>query len=234
MEFRVHYTDQGRGTPLVLLHGNGGHSRYFKHQIAHFSSKYRVIAVDTRGHGQSPRGNAPFTLTQFAEDLKQLLDNLELKKVILLGFSDGGNIAMLFTLAYPDYVTCLILNGANYQPNGLKTAVLIPILLKYTVASCCSAFYKHVETVKELQRLMLKEPHLSEQELHKIEVPTLVIVGDKDMIKQSHTEHLAALIPNSHLVMIPGDHFIALKEPIAFNREVDKFLDEVLKLRSKI
>ena len=97
MEFQLYYTEQGQGTPFVLLHGNGESSDYFSHQIEHFSKTYRVIAVDTRGHGKSPRGDAPFTLAQFVEDLKQLLDYLELKKIILLGFSDGGNIAMMFT-----------------------------------------------------------------------------------------------------------------------------------------
>lgn len=104
MEFQLHYTEQGQGTPFVFLHGNGESSDYFSHQTEHFSKKYRVIAVDTRGHGKSPRGDAPFTLAQFVEDLKQLLDHLKLKKIILLGFSDGGNIAMMFTLKYPQYV----------------------------------------------------------------------------------------------------------------------------------
>ena len=78
MEFQLYYTEQGQGTPFVLLHGNGESSDYFSHQIEHFSKTYRVIAVDTRGHGKSPRGDAPFTLAQFVEDLKQLLDYLEL------------------------------------------------------------------------------------------------------------------------------------------------------------
>ncbi|MFR1214776.1 MAG: alpha/beta fold hydrolase [Acutalibacteraceae bacterium] len=80
MEFQLHYTEQGQGTPFVLLHGNGESSDYFSHQIEHFSMTYRVIAVDTRGHGNL-QGRRSFTLEQFVEDLKQLLDYLELKRL---------------------------------------------------------------------------------------------------------------------------------------------------------
>ena len=114
----IYYTEQGQGTPFVLLHGNGESSDYFSHQIEHFSKTYRVIAVDTRGHGKSPRGDAPFTLAQFVEDLKQLLDYLELKKIILLGFSDGGNIAMMFTLKYPQYVKKLYFERCEFNCQG--------------------------------------------------------------------------------------------------------------------
>ena len=70
MDIQLHYTIAGQGFPLVMLHGNGEDHTYFKHQMAPFSERYQVIALETRGHGQSPRGTAPFTLEQFAEDLK--------------------------------------------------------------------------------------------------------------------------------------------------------------------
>ena len=119
MEITLSYEEYGTGFPLILLHGNGEDHRYFKHQIGPFSEHYRVLAVDTRGHGQSPRGTAPFTLEQFAEDLKDFLDEQEIDRCHLLGFSDGANIALLFTLKYPWYVEKLVLNGANLYYDGL-------------------------------------------------------------------------------------------------------------------
>ena len=98
MDIKLHYEEAGEGFPLVLLHGNGEDHTYFKRQMEPFSQSYRVIAVDTRGHGLSPRGTAPFTLEQFAEDLKEFLDGLGVVHCHLLGFSDGGNIALLFAL----------------------------------------------------------------------------------------------------------------------------------------
>ena len=71
---QLHWEERGHGEPLVLLHGNGEDGSYFRHQMACFSGKYRVMAVDTRGHGRSPRGSAPFTIGTFAEDLRDFLD----------------------------------------------------------------------------------------------------------------------------------------------------------------
>lgn len=113
MDISLYYEEKGTGTPLILLHGNGENGDYFRHQTEYFSKSYRVIAVDTRGHGKSPRGDAPFTLEQFAEDLKEFCAKLEIPKAVILGFSDGANIAMKFTLKYPEKVRALILNGAS-------------------------------------------------------------------------------------------------------------------------
>lgn len=84
MDISLYYQEKGNGLPFVLLHGNSEDGNYFKSQIDYFSKNYRVIAVDTRGHGKTPRGNAPFTMNQFVEDLNNLLEKLELSQVILL------------------------------------------------------------------------------------------------------------------------------------------------------
>lgn len=65
MDISLYYQEKGSGTPFILLHGNSEDGNYFKSQIDFFSNNYRMIAVDTRGHGKSPRGNAPFTMNQF-------------------------------------------------------------------------------------------------------------------------------------------------------------------------
>ena len=135
MDVSLHYEERGIGMPLILLHGNGEDLTYFKHQIEHFSKSRRVIAVDTRGHGKSPRGTAPFTLAQFAEDLLRFLNERKLEKADILGFSDGGNIALLFALTHPERVGKLILNGANLSPKGVKAWVQIPVVIGYRIAS---------------------------------------------------------------------------------------------------
>ena len=122
MDITLHYEQTGEGFPLVLLHGNGEDHTYFQHQMEPFAAHYRVIALDTRGHGGSPRGEAPFTLEQFAQDLKDFLDGQGIEKCHLLGFSDGGNVALIFALKYPQYIEKLVLNGANLEPEGLGPA----------------------------------------------------------------------------------------------------------------
>ena len=86
-DIKLHYEEKGAGTTLILLHGNGEDGSYFVHQMDYFSERYRVIALDTRGHGKSPRGDKPFTIRQFAEDLRAFLDEQGIRT---LGMIDAG------------------------------------------------------------------------------------------------------------------------------------------------
>lgn len=219
MNIKLHYIEKGNGFPLILLHGNGEDHTYFVHQIEYFSKTRHVIAVDTRGHGQSPRGSSLFTIEQFADDLLAFMNEHQIKKADILGFSDGGNIALTFALKHQDRINKLILNGANLFPKGVKALVQIPVVIGYHLAKLLGGIEK-----AELLGLMVNEPNFSATELRTLTVPTLVIAGTKDMIKTSHTELIAASIPNSKLCMIDGDHFIANKKPVQFNHAVNKFL----------
>ena len=224
MDIKLHYTESGTGFPLILLHGNGESGEYFHFQKEYFCRYFRVIVPDTRGHGGSPRGNAPFTIAQFARDLYDFMEEQGIKKAHILGFSDGGNIAIAFALAYPEYVESLILNGANMNPRGVKRFYQIPIEIGYKIAS--RAAKKHPDAVKnaELLSLMVNEPDFSAEELSKIKAKTLVIAGSRDMIKTAHTRLIAESIPKSELKIIRGSHFIAEKNPQDFNRAAAEFL----------
>ncbi len=226
MPFGLYYTEKGFGTPLVLLHGNGENGEYFKNQIDYFAKKYRVIAVDTRGHGKSPRGNKPFRLETFADDLKSFLDENNLKRVNLLGFSDGGNIAIIFTLKYPDYVNKLAVNGANLFPSGLKAGFLLPVKLLYGLFYFPARFNKKVKRRLELLALMAKEPDILPEQLNDIKCPVLVMAGTRDLIKEKHTRLIAGSVPNSRLCFLKGDHSIAKTNSLEYNNTVEKFLEE--------
>ena len=104
MDIQLNYAVLGEGFPLVLLHGNGDDLTYFRNQMEPFARHFQVIALETRGHGQSPRGTGPFTLDRFADDLRDFLDSRGIGRCHLLGFSDGGNIALLFAMKYPQYL----------------------------------------------------------------------------------------------------------------------------------
>lgn len=223
-DISLHYTKSGSGEPLVLLHGNGESGGYFARQIDYFSRVCTVYALDTRGHGQSPRGAAPFTIRQFAQDLLYFLDQQGIQKTAILGFSDGGNIALTFALAHPGRVSRLILNGANLDPSGVKPAVQIPIILGYKIASLFAKKSPQARRNAELLGLMVNEPHIPLSALSDLHMPTLVIAGSRDMIKESHSRQIAQAIPGSRLEIIEGDHFIAAKNPEAFNRVVEGFL----------
>ena len=165
MDIRLHYLEKGKGTPLLLLHGNGESAEYFEHQISFFSEKYHVYALDTRGHGKSPRGEAPFTLEQFALDLEAFMDEKGLEQADILGFSDGANIALLFALRHPPRVGRLILNGANLFPKGVKNSVQLPIVMGYLMVSLIALFSKKAVPNKEMLGLMVTQPHIVPEEL---------------------------------------------------------------------
>lgn len=220
----LNYARQGAGPPLILLHGNGEDNSYFVNQMGAFSLHYTVYAVDTRGHGKSPRGDQPFTMAQFAEDLLEFLDNERIQKANILGFSDGANIALTFALAHQERVDRLILNGGNLDPKGVKPQVQIPIVMGYYAAALIAKVDRKAKLKAEILGLMVKEPHIKIEDLKKLYVPTLVIVGTRDMIKDSHTLAIARALPCGRLEMIVGDHFVAAKNPDEFNEAVAAFL----------
>ena len=226
MDIQLHYMIAGQGFPLVMPHGNGEDHTYFKHQMAPFSERYQVIALDTRGHGQSPRGTAPFTLEQFAEDLKGFLDSREISRCHLLGFSDGANIALLFALKYPDYVEKLVLNGADLSPSGVKLSTQAPIVLGWGLLQVIRRLDKRAQPKWELLDLMTTQPHINPKALSALSMSTLVVAGKRDMIRDKHTRLIAKSIPGSQLVILPGDHFVARRNWQEFNPVVLDFLYE--------
>lgn len=224
MDINHYYIEKGTGFPLILLHGNGEDCGYFGHQMEPFAKHFRVIAIDTRGHGQTPRGEASFSIRQFAEDLLDFMNLHQIEKAHILGFSDGGNITMVFALMHPERVEKLILNGANLNASGVKRKVQIPIEIGYRIAKLFATKSPAAKKNAEMLGLMVNDPNVKAEELSCIQNPTLVIAGEKDMIKDSHTRLIAKSIPGAMLSIIPGNHFIANKNPDTFNEVVLRFL----------
>lgn len=226
MDIKLNFIERGTGEPLVLLHGNGENGDYFHHQIEAFSERYRVIAVDTRGHGGSPRGTAPFTLEQFAADLNAFLEEQEIERCHLLGFSDGANIAMLFAMSHPEKVNKLILNGGNRTPKGVKRGVQWPIYLGWAVTGLISRVDPKAKQKHELLDLMVTQPQISDWQLRRLPMPVLVAAGERDLIQEWESRAIAQAIPKGRLIILPGDHFLAEKNPEPFNQKVLEFLGE--------
>ena len=224
MDIEHFYLEKGTGNALILLHGNGESSDYFKGQIDEFAEQYHVYAIDTRGHGRTPRGEMPFTIRQFADDLLGFMDGHRIAKAHLLGFSDGANIAMVFAMRHPDRVDRLILNGANLNADGVKRSTQIPIEIGYRIARRFAGKSDSARRNAEMLGLMVNDPNVSPEELAGIQAKTLVIAGTRDMIRESHTCLIAESIPDARLVFVKGNHFIANKHPEEFNRAVLDFL----------
>ena len=229
MEIQLYYLEKGNREkePLILLHGNGEDGTYFTNQIEYFSKSYRVFAIDTRGHGKTPRGDAPFTISQFAEDLHRFMDGMGIKKANILGFSDGGNIALVFAIKYPQRVRRLILNGANLDAKGVKPSVQIPITIGYKLASLFAKKNPQAKKKAELLGLMVNDPNIEVDKLRKIQIRTLVIAGTKDLIKNAHTVKIYENLSRAEIALVEGDHFVARDNPVAFNEKVEEFLNNL-------
>ena len=216
----------GSGEPLILLHGNGEDHTIFDNVAKHFAKQYHVIAIDTRGHGKSPLGDEPFSLYQFAEDLNEFMNEQKIEKANILGFSDGGNIALIFASEYPEKVIKLIANGSNTKPSGIKPLVHLAMLFRYMLYSVAAAFSGKFELKKALYYIMLHEPHITKEELEQITAPTLVLVGTEDLIRESESKYIKKSIPNSEIVFVLGNHFIVKNNTKDYIFAVEKFLDK--------
>ena len=189
----LHYEVAGEGRPVVMVHGNGEDHHLFDTEIDQLvKAGYKVYAPDSRGHGM----NAPmpeYHYADMAEDMYQFICAMNLDKPAFYGFSDGGIIGLMMIIRHPDCLGALAISGTNLSPAGL-----IPSFIEeYTAIN--------EEKKDPLITLMLTEPHIDPEDLRNIGVPVLVTAGENDLIRQSETELIANLIPQSTLIILQGE-----------------------------
>ncbi len=192
----IAYERTGQGYPLILLHGNGGDHTMFSELISSLEDSYEIYAVDLRGHGESATPKE-FHYEDFATDIEKFIEALGIRRPAVLGFSDGAIVAMKLAMKREDLLSALILCGGNLSPKGLNHAVLHEIKKNYK------------KTGDPLQKLMLDEPNISTSSLSKITLPTLVVAGAKDSIREKETKTIARAIPNSQLLILPNENHIS-------------------------
>ena len=129
-----------------------------------------------------------------AQDIICFIKKLKINKPIFYGFSDGGIIGLLIAIKEPKLLSKLIVSGANLNPNGISKVTLILSKIVYFV------------TRNKLVRMMVKEPNISIKDLEKINIPTYVLAGKKDVIKEEHTRLIAENIKNSTLEIVPKEN----------------------------
>lgn len=197
----LRYNSYGKGFPLILLHGNMQNSRYFERQIEFFKEYYRVIAVDSRGHGDSSFGLKKLSIALMADDVLNLMDTLEIPQAFVLGFSDGGNIALQLALTAPEKILALVAVSPNLNPTEMKAWINLPIQLLYGVCHLLSSM-EWFDKKAQLLSLMAKGPGITTQNLIQISLPALIISGEFDIIQYRHIKLIADSIPGSKLEII--------------------------------
>ena len=135
-------------------------------------------------------------------------------------------LAIKFALTYPEYVDKLILNGANVEMfNGIKPHFQLPIYAAYGLLAAAAHVSRRAARRRDVFGLMVRRYGVSLDDLKRLTMPTLIIVGERDMVRDSQTKEMAARIPHCRVeVFRDGDHFVAAKQPSRFNRTVIEFL----------
>ncbi|MCG2793008.1 MAG: alpha/beta hydrolase [Weeksellaceae bacterium] len=218
----IYYEVYGKGEPLFLLHGNGGSIAAFTKEIPELSKHFQVIAMDTRAQGKSTdTSTEPLTYRKFADDVKALADELKLKKINILGWSDGGNTAIEFAIKYPNITNKIITSGANVFPNGVGEKMVED--MKNDVEKM-KAENKPEREIRLLQ-LMVDEPKITKEQLNNIKAKTFIIAGENDLILRSHTEYIAKEIPDSQMKIYKGaSHGVPIERAEELCKDVEEFL----------
>ncbi len=225
---RLYYELYGSGEPLVVMHGNGGDISALRFQIEYFRSHRWVVAVDSRGHGLSEMGEGTLTYAQMSDDVAALLAQLHAAPADLLGWSDGGIVALLVALRHPGQVHSLAVSGANLSPEALRPDDLAGMKSDLAEAERRLAAGDTTQPwarKRQYLQLMITQPHITPQELSRVAVPALVLAGGHDMIPEAHTRAIAASLPRAQLHIFAGAGHGALMEvPDDFNATVEAFL----------
>lgn len=188
----LYYEKAGEGSPLILLHGNGESHEIFAESMERLAAGHTVYAIDSRGQGLSATPKE-FHYADMAQDVVNFIQSLEIEHPAIYGFSDGGIVALLVAMAHSDLLSCLMVSGVNLSPKGLCGSARREIK---------SIFRKNKSPLTEM---MLLEPSIEEKDLAAISVPTLILAGEKDMVKPKETKKIAAAIPGASLTILPGE-----------------------------
>ncbi len=188
----LYYEQEGSGDSLLLVHGNGDDHTIFDKLIPLLASHFTVYAIDSRGHGKSSKVDV-FDYQVMADDLVAFIEALGLVKPMFYGFSDGGILGILIASQHPRLLSRMVISGANITPDGIRKGWLRLFRVIYRL------------TKDPKIRMMLEQPNIDPAQLAEISIPTMVVAGSRDMVSREHTETIARNIPNSRLVILPGE-----------------------------
>ncbi|AEG00084.1 alpha/beta fold hydrolase [Methylomonas methanica] len=231
---RIKYVSYGIGKPVLLLHGGLSNKLSWYSQLPWLVEKGRqVILIDTRGHGESTQGDAELNYQTFADDTLQVLDELKIARTDIIGWSDGGIIALLLGLEAPQRVDKIVAISANFHPSGLiadNSPASRPArnvrLLSWLRGLWSYLTERNGNLEARLKQLWHVEPQLSQTDLQAITAPTLVITGENDIIDLPHSSQMAQMLGNAKIdILLDAGHAAPVTHAKQVNRLLASFLD---------
>jgi len=203
-DIRIAFTQYGNGQILILLHGNSESKRIFNaYQIEHFPM-FTTIAIDSRGHGESKSTDEAYSIRQYSEDVINLCKLKGINDAYVIGYSDGGNIALWLAKKAPELFSRIIAISPNYLVSGTTDNALRSINKAYKIMSFLNRIGFNLKKSMMRFNLMLEDIGITDDEFKSIQTDVKIIYAEHDMIKETHLQRLAELIPNSSLDKING------------------------------
>ncbi|WP_439889179.1 alpha/beta fold hydrolase [Pseudomonas sp. MBLB4123] len=251
---QLHYEEYGQGAPLLLVHGLGSSTRDWEYQIPTLAARYRVVALDLRGHGRSDKPRERYSIAGFAEDVAALIEHLQLDKVHLVGISMGGMIGFQLGVDRPELLRSLCIVNSAPEVKARRPGDYLEIAKRWSLSRLLS-----LDTIaKGLGRLLFPRPEQAElrrkieerwprndkraylasldaiigwgvrERLARITCPTLVISADRDYTPVAQKQAYVDEMLDARLLVIENSrHATPLDQPQCFNSSLLAFLDEV-------
>lgn len=232
---KIWYAVFGHGKPVILLHGGLANSNYWGNQVPVLARHYEVIVMDSRGHGRSTRNEQPYGYDLMASDVVGLMDYLKLRKVAIIGWSDGAILGLDIALHHPERLSKPFAFAANSDPSGVadisKSVVFDAYIARaekeYERLSATPTQYNAF--LDQISKMWATQPNWTAADLKTITVPTWIVDADHDeAIKRENTEFMAANIPDAGMLIQPEvSHSSFLQDPQQFTSDILHFLDHV-------
>ena len=231
----LHYALYGSGNAdaVLLLHGGLGAAEDFGGQIEALAATYKVIAIDSRGHGRSTDDDQPYGYHLMASDAMGVMDSLGVDKAAVVGWSDGGNIGLDLAINNPGRLTKVFALGANYQTSGIRPTAFHDALIGAYVGHTAAQYARISPTPDAWEAFSGKvfamwggQPAYTDEQLAGIAVPFMIAAGVyEEAIDEAHTKRMAELIPGAQLLLIGNaSHFAHWQQVEAVNNAILEFL----------
>jgi len=204
---KIYYEIFGEGTPLLILHGNGGSASSRHKMIPSLVEDYQVILMDNRCHGNSSCPSAELNYQDMAADVSALMDHLGHEDYRIWGHSDGGILGLILGYRFPARIKSMLISGPNLRPDSTALrAKLVDFVQRYSEIPD--------PRLQKQIKLMAFHPNIPIEKIQEVKVPVVLMVGDRDAITMEHAFEIFNALPQANLCVLPGtSHFVANERP---------------------
>lgn len=227
----IHFVSYGTGPAVLLLHGGlSNRLAWFSQIPALVAAGRHVVVLDVRGHGKSKLGAKTLNYRLLAADAIGVMDRLNIQRADVVGWSDGGNTALVMAQEWPQRVGRIVAISANFNPEGLTPEELAGTKRKssgadYWLKRWWTGTGEHLKELEgRVKNMWRTYPRFQPADLQKIVAPILVLIGQHDVVRIAHAKQMVDALPNSTLLIVPGGHSTPITHPVEVNAAIGDFL----------